>query len=165
MNKPPEINKSFSFSAQDLEEAFAEIFSKAILRDGNYWIMNPDYKGDIPDVSLDDAQAAADGMNWIEDNIGSRSGSHLNHEKSGMATRGPKEFVTCVFKGMIPGAMIAAMDWNAVYFWIKQHSWEKLLKYVMKHAVKYGIKDLAKFTPGGLAVSLLATAVGYAIWG
>lgn len=57
------------------------------------------------------------------------------------------------------------MDWNAVYFWIKQRSWGKLSSYVMKHAVKYGIRDLAKFTPGGLALSIAAAAIGCAVHG
>lgn len=156
---------SFSFTERDLELAFEELFTKALVFDGGSWKVNLQYKGDLFGEDLRDLKMAADGLNNLEDVISPYSISYASRMNPGMAPQGPKEFVTCVFKGVLPGSIVVFMDWNAVYFWIKQRSWGKLSSYVMKHAVKYGIRDLAKFTPGGLALSIAAAAIGCAVHG
>lgn len=93
---------SFSFTERDLELAFEELFTKALVFDGGSWKVNLQYKGDLFGEDLRDLQMAADGLNNLEDVISPYSISYASRMNPGMAPQGPKEFVTCVFKGVLP---------------------------------------------------------------
>ncbi|MDO4665501.1 MAG: hypothetical protein Q4A71_04785 [Actinomycetaceae bacterium] len=134
-----------------ISDSFETIFSNAVQEnlDGTFSVI-PNYKGDIPDFSISQAQAFVDNLNMLH---------------SIAQDKGAKEFGICVLKGIIPGAGLLQINWGNVYLWIKQHSWGKLAKYLAKHAAKIGFKDLAKLTPGGLASAVALSAAGCAIWG
>lgn len=148
-------SKSVTVAEEDLsnklEEGLAILFSEVIEHsETGFYKVKETYDGSLPGISTQKAQQIADGFNLL---------------KTTAEDKGPKEYVKCVLKGLIPGAGIVSIDWDSVYIWIKQRSWGKLSKYLAKHAAKKGIKDLAKFTPWGLASSIPLSMISCAIWG
>lgn len=137
--------------ANKIEKGFKDLFEKVIQEnpDGSYSV-RPSYTGDIDGISVEQAAEIADNLNVLR--IASQN-------------KGAKEYAICVLKGLIPFAGALDIDWGNLYIWIKQHSWGKLSKYLAKHAAKIGIKEVAKLTPGGIAVTVIGSAAACAILG
>lgn len=137
-----------------IEKGFQTLFTEIISQNSTgVWKVNEGFESKYPDVSKEDVQGIVNSLNKYE-----KSGQSLTQQRS------IEEYGRCVLEGLIPFGGLISINWGNVYLWIKQNSWGKLAKYLAKHAAKVGIKDLAKFTPQGLAVSLAASMVTCAIF-
>lgn len=148
--------------AERIEEGLGELFAKAILQDRpGHWVIAPVATNGYGELTSAQLEQIVVGLN---DPPKTGGGNKFN-PPGGKTTLGTKEYVTCVFKSLVPGDILVSLDYGNIYIWIKRRSWGKLARYMAKHAAKKGIKDLVKLSPAGLAGAILAAAIGCAVWG
>lgn len=149
-----------------LAEGFDDLFSHAITRNPNgTWSITSRAQSGYQGISYSDLKKIETYLNQAEREELASQGTPVGFPGRTSDPQGAQEFVTCTLKGLVPGEFFVSLDYGNVYLWIKQHSWGKLSRYIAKHAAKKGIKDLFKFTPAGIAGSVLASMVGCAVWG
>ncbi|WP_162872985.1 hypothetical protein [Austwickia chelonae] len=156
--------------AKRFEEGFRVLFTEVIIQSpSGTWSVSEKGLAKHPDISRSGAISVASAMNGPEGLAGAvragASAGSINFDEPVITTHGATDYAKCVLKGVVPGGLIAFLDWRAISSMIQQKAWPKLGLYIGKHAAKHGMKDAVKLTPGGLALSVIGSAAGCAVWG
>ena len=81
---------------------------------------------------------------------------------------GIQEYASCVVKGSNPFIGFIDVDWKLPRTWGTQRNRGVLARYlgkeVPKRAAKFGIKEVVKLDPWGIAVTLATSAIACAFW-
>ena len=140
---------------QELEQDLTTLFSQVVIRDaeGKLRIDYEAAKRLYPDRDLSVLAEAA-------------KGSVTPPYSSG--AEGIQEYASCVVKGSNPFIGFIDVDWKLPRTWGTQRNRGAPARYlgkeVPKRAAKFGIKEVVKLDPWGIAVTLATSAIACAFW-